>query len=118
MIFVINIMKKKSKKLMKAIALINLILIVSCNIDKPPPEVSKFWVKKDTTYKEKAQVMAECGYPDIDGALGKGLSTNEIAEIHICMIKKGFKIKGNDHYCITYPHLPACEKARKDNIIK
>ena len=118
-----NFDKKKYKKiynkLFKAMMVINLIFIFSCNIDKPPPEVSKYWIKKDVTPREKSRIMMGCGYPDTGGALGYGLSTNEIAEIHICMIKNGFKYSSsNGHFCKNYPHLPACEKARKENVIE
>ena len=94
-----------------------MIIFNSCNIDKPPPSMSKYWERDNTTISEKINIMYQCGYPSEVGAGGFGFKTNEIAEMQLCMIKKGFKIKGNDHFCKSYPHLPACEKARKDKLI-
>ena len=69
------------------------------------------WSRANTTAEEKKQVMLECGYPNTRGA-GE-LPYNEIAEIHLCMLKKGFK-KKEPTFCDSFPELPACIEAAKN----
>ncbi|MFO1257764.1 MAG: hypothetical protein U1E78_05060 [Gammaproteobacteria bacterium] len=82
----------------------------------PPPYENEMWERSKTTLLEVNEIMIQCGYPSSAGA-NRGTNPNEIALMHLCMERKGFKYKGRfGSYCSMHPSLPACVEARAEKL--
>ena len=75
------------------------------------------WHKRGVDTSLKIITMKYCGYPNESEVLHK--KPEEIAEIHMCMVRYGYFYKTLDgHYCADNYHLPACIEAREQGYIK
>lgn len=82
---------------------------------QPPRDTIVLWERDNTSVDEKAEIMKKCGYPSTQGA-GSIKDKNEIAIIQLCMEENNFKYKGRlGTFCDSYPSLPACVEARRED---
>lgn len=80
----------------------------------PSPPENERWIKKGHSLVDVNKAMDECFYPGYK--FRSGTSLDEIAEMHLCMEKKGFKYIGQfGTACKQYPSLPACVEARRED---
>ena len=74
------------------------------------------WKKSHISLEQLEKAMKYCGYNDRYELSDK--SPDEIAAIHMCMVKHGYDyIDIDGHYCKKNHSLTSCLKAKKQGII-
>ena len=105
--------------MIKKIFSVSLIVFITSCMTYPkelPPDSKEMWTRKNTSEADINNEINKCGFYKVIES--EDFVYDDMAKVHICMIKKGFFYKpGIAHFCSEFGYLPSCEEAYKNGIL-